>query len=172
LDESRFEERFRELYPRVCRFLGAQLRASGQAEELAQEAFLRLYRDGPRDLSDDAARRWVFRVARNLALNETARTRRWWRIADDLRHRPPAHSVRPDEFAGRREELERFRSLFQELPEAQRAALLLREQQAMSYREIAAVLRVSLANVKVLIFRARGFLRERGSGESRASSAR
>ena len=172
MDDGRFEERFRVLYPRVCRFLGAQLGGSGRAEEVAQEAFLRLYRDAPPGLSDDAARRWVFRVARNLALNEAARARRWGRISDELRHTTDVGAPALEEAADRRREMGRLRRLVAELPEAGRAALLLREQQGMSYREIAAVLRLSLSNVKVLIFRARSSLRRRGREEPRASGAR
>ena len=51
--------------------------------------------------------------------------------------------------------------LLQSLPEYQRAALLLREQSEMSYREIARVLDVSESKVKVDIFRARSALRSK-----------
>jgi RNA polymerase sigma-70 factor (ECF subfamily) len=51
--------------------------------------------------------------------------------------------------------------MLKQLPEHQRAALLLREQEEMSYREIAGVLGVSEGKVKVDVFRARNSLRER-----------
>jgi RNA polymerase sigma-70 factor (ECF subfamily) len=54
------------------------------------------------------------------------------------------------------------------LPEQQRAALLLREQEEMSYREIAQVLDVSESKVKVDVFRARTALRERWSKRQNA----
>ena len=53
--------------------------------------------------------------------------------------------------------------MLQTLPEDQRAALLLREQEQLSYREIGQVLNVSESKVKVDIFRARASLRERWS---------
>ena len=51
--------------------------------------------------------------------------------------------------------------MLKEIPEHQRAALLLREQEEMSYREIAGVLGVTEGKVKVDVFRARTALRER-----------
>ena len=58
------------------------------------------------------------------------------------------------------------------LPEQQRAALLLREQEEMSYREIAEVLCVSEAKIRVDIFRARQRMRERwGRSQSLAAGA-
>jgi RNA polymerase sigma factor (sigma-70 family) len=51
--------------------------------------------------------------------------------------------------------------LLKSLPEQQRAALILREQEEMSYREIAQVLNISESKVKVDIFRARNNLRAR-----------
>ena len=55
------------------------------------------------------------------------------------------------------------------MPEDQRAALLLREQEQLSYREIGEVLNISESKVKVDIFRARAALRERWSKRSKNS---
>jgi RNA polymerase sigma-70 factor (ECF subfamily) len=62
--------------------------------------------------------------------------------------------------------------LLKHLPEHQRAALLLREQEEMSYREIAEVLGVSEAKVKVDVFRARTSLREKWGRKEAALAAR
>jgi RNA polymerase sigma-70 factor (ECF subfamily) len=62
--------------------------------------------------------------------------------------------------------------MLQSLPEDQRAALLLREQEQLSYREIAEVLSVSESKVKVDIFRARTALRDKWSRKTQAYSAR
>jgi RNA polymerase sigma-70 factor (ECF subfamily) len=56
--------------------------------------------------------------------------------------------------------------MLQMLPEDQRSALLLREQEQLSYREIGQVLNISESKVKVDIFRARASLRERWSNLS------
>jgi len=59
--------------------------------------------------------------------------------------------------------------MLQTLPEDQRTALLLREQEQLSYREIGEVMKVSESKVKVDIFRARASLRERWSKRARTA---
>ena len=71
--EARFTALFHELYPRLCRFLGAMLGDSRRAEELAQECLLRLYRSSMRTAPESDVRNWTFHVGRNLALNERKR---------------------------------------------------------------------------------------------------
>jgi RNA polymerase sigma-70 factor (ECF subfamily) len=61
--------------------------------------------------------------------------------------------------------------MLQTLPEDQRAALLLREQEQLSYKEIGEVLKVSESKVKVDIFRARASLRERWSKKEKTVGA-
>ena len=61
--------------------------------------------------------------------------------------------------------------MLQMLPEDQRTALLLREQEQLRYREIGGVLKVSESKVKVDIFRARASLRERWSKRAKTAGA-
>lgn len=158
-DDEEFAVIFNEVYPNLCRFLECLLGGDAAAQDIAQESFLRLHRaDGV--LADDA-RFWLYRVARNLALNELSkrqtRTRLLDKVADVFGRREP----NPEEVL---EQTERRRMLFEllkGLTEDQRAALLLREQEEMSYGEIARVLNVSESKVKVDIFRARNSLRAR-----------
>ena len=73
--------------------------------------------------------------------------------------RPAARN--PDQEDETRERKELVLEMLQTLPEDQRTALLLREQEQLSYREIGEVLNISESKVKVDIFRARAALRER-----------
>ncbi len=158
-DNEEFAVIFNEVYPNLCRFLECLLGGEAAAQDIAQESFLRLHRaDG---VPSRDARFWLYRVARNLALNELnkrqTRTRLLGKVADVFRRKEPD----PEELL---EQTERRRILFEllnGLPEDQRAALLLREQEEMSYGEIARVLNVSESKVKVNIFRARNNLRAR-----------
>jgi RNA polymerase sigma-70 factor (ECF subfamily) len=158
-DNEEFAVIFNEVYPSLCRFLACLLGGEATAQDIAQESFLRLHRaDG---VPADEARFWLYRVARNLALNELSkrqtRTKLLERVANVFRRREP----NPEELL---EQTERRRLLFEllkGLTEDQRAALLLREQEEMSYGEIARVMNVSESKVKVDIFRARTNLRAR-----------
>ena len=156
-DNEEFAVIFNEVYPNLCRFLECLLGGEAWAQDIAQESFLRLHRaDG---VPPGEARFWLFRVARNLALNEISkrqtRTRLLAKVADVFRRREP----NPQEALELQERRRMLFELLRGLPEDQRAALLLREQEEMSYGEIARVMNVSESKVKVDIFRARTNLR-------------
>ena len=172
-DTEEFESFFHETYPSLCRFLECMLAGAVglSAQDVAQESFLRLYREGLSKFPDGEARFWLFRVARNVALNELGkgqtRHRLFGKVVEAFRQkgRDPEGEF---EMTERREIV---LGMLKQLPEHQRAALLLREQEEMSYREIAAVLGVSEAKVKVDVFRARTTLRERWVRAQKALAA-
>ncbi len=168
-EDEEFATFFDEFYPSLCRFLECLLGGGRSgAEDVAQESFLRLYHAGLRSLPEGEARFWLFRVARNLALNELnkgrTRQRLLGRVAEALRASPPSPEQESEMSERRGLVLEMLKSL----PEHQRAALLLREQEGMSYREIASVLGVAEGKVKVDVFRARTALREKWGRRERA----
>lgn len=160
--DAEFAEIFNEYYPSLCRFLECLLGgATGAAQDIAQESFMQLYRTGFERIVRDEVRFWLFRVARNFALNElskrSTRQRLFGKVVDAFRTQTPGPAERLE--AAERKEL--VLGLLKHLPEHQRAALLLREQEEMSYGEIARVLNVSEGKVKIDIYRARTALRER-----------
>ena len=171
-EEDEFARFFAESYPSLCRFLECLLGGSrAAAEDLAQESFMRLHHKGLDSLPAGEARFWLFRVARNLALNELSRGQTRRRLSGQVAAAlgPAAPDPEREYEAAERRGL--ILDLLRLLPEQQRAALLLREQEEMSYREIAGVLGVSEAKVKVDIFRARSTLRDRwGRTQAVASS--
>jgi RNA polymerase sigma-70 factor (ECF subfamily) len=169
--DAEFAEIFNEFYPSLCRFLECLLGgASGAAQDIAQESFMQLYRTGTEIIAREEVRFWLFRVARNFALNELnrrrTRQRLFGKVVDALRTGAPNPSERLE--AAERKEL--ILNLLKRLPEHQRAALLLREHEEMSYSEIARVLNVSEGKVKVDIFRARATLRALWHRTQRASA--
>jgi RNA polymerase sigma-70 factor (ECF subfamily) len=107
------------------------------------------------------ARFWLFRVARNLALNEISRRETRKRLLHRVRDLFRSHEPDPAEHLELEEQKRVLQRLLKSLPEHQRAAILLREQEEMSYLEIARVLNISESKVKVDIFRARSKLRAR-----------
>ena len=155
---------FKETYPHLCRFLesiiGRRAAGGSQAQDIAQESFLRLCKAEFGQISPPEIRFWLFRVARNLALNEIdkgkTRNRLWHRAVDFFHFQEPS----PEETFEHFEMQNAVRKLLGFLPEHQRSALLLREQEEMSYREIALILGITESKVKVDIFRARNSLRD------------
>ena len=159
--DEEFTSIFNGVYPSLCRFLECLLGERGVAQDITQESFLRMHRFGMYRLPQDEARFWLFRVARNLALNELSKARTRSRFSDQASSQFRGNSSSPEEDLVRAERNRMVTELLQQLAERQRAALLLREQEEMSYREIAHVLGISENSVKSDIFRARKQLRER-----------
>jgi RNA polymerase sigma-70 factor (ECF subfamily) len=161
---------FDEVYANLCRFLECLLGNHSNAQDIAQESFLRLHGYGVSRLPTGEARFWLFRVARNLALNELekgrTRVKFTGKVAETFHPIPP----NPEEMAAQSERREKLFELMRALPEHQRAALLLREQEEMSYGEIAAVLKVSESKIKSDIFRARSLLREKWNEMNKKSA--
>jgi RNA polymerase sigma-70 factor (ECF subfamily) len=122
---------------------------------------LRLHRFGLSRLGSGEARFWLFRVGRNLALNEMEKRQTRMKFVGKISEIFHARVPNPEEVLAQSESRKRVFDLLRDLPEHQRAALLLREQEEMSYGEIAEVLNVPPSKIKSDIFRARTLLRER-----------
>jgi RNA polymerase sigma-70 factor (ECF subfamily) len=157
-DNQAFAAVFNELYPGMCRFLECMMGRSGSAQDIAQETFVRLLRKGG-GVPAEEVRFWIYRVARNLALNELKKTATRTRLVEDVRTHLDNKVATPEQEYEQVERNNVLAGLLTLLPEPQRAALVLREQQEMSYAQIARVLNVSESKVKVDIHRARIRLR-------------
>ncbi len=138
-----------------------------QAEDIAQEVFLKAHEHYDRLASSPTAGGWLKTVATNLSLNHLSRYRNRWRFFSEFRRddagddEPEVEFAAPDTFfAG--VDAEDRRTLVEEalakLPEHQRVPLVLFHFEEMPYDEIARKLRVSLAKVKTDILRARAAL--------------
>jgi RNA polymerase sigma-70 factor (ECF subfamily) len=138
-----------------------------QAEDIAQEVFLKAFENFDQLRTSPSAGGWLKTVARNLSLNHIFRYRRRWRMFSELRREdseedePEVEFALPDDVlagvdAGVRHGL--VEEALQRLPERQRLPLVLYHFEELSYDEIAGQLGVSLAKVKTDIFRARAAL--------------
>ncbi len=166
--DEEFTMLFQEFYPSLCRFLECLLGGRVElAQDLAQESFLQLHRTAWETLPHGEARFWLYRVARNFAINEHRKSHTRYRLFDRVVEamRPPTRN--PEQEFETKERNEMVLTMLGTLPEDQRVALLLREQEQLSYRDISQVLNVSESKVKVDIFRARTTLRERWTRQSK-----
>jgi len=169
-DRRAFESLFSRYTPRVLTFLTRMVRDRARAEELTQDVFLRVYKAADRYEASARFSTWIFGIAHNLALNDLARAHRRYEQADGALEALGA----PDPAAGADEKLDALRThsrlerALASLPERQRAALLLRSEQGLSYEEIAEALSATVSSVKSLIHRAReALLAEIGEETSR-----
>ena len=158
-NDEEFTQIFNDHYGSLCRFLECMTGRRSLAQDLAQECFLKFYNLTPSELPADEARFWLFRVGRNLALNELNKRRTHMRLFDKIVEAFRPRALNPEQQLECNEHLSIVNKMLETLPEGQRATLLLREMEEMSYREMAQVLRVSESKVKVDLFRARHALR-------------
>lgn len=140
----------------------------GIAEELAQEVFLRVYRNKDRYEPSAKFTTWLYRIATNLALN-SIRDRRHEKKHQSLDEPPLDHrpTLEPVEDSATKEEamvadvrLAVIRRAVAELPERQRAAVLMHKYQELDYQQIGDALGLSVSAVKSLLFRAYETLRK------------
>lgn len=168
-------EAFRRLVERyqqpVLQLIYRILPDANEAEDLAQAVFLQVFKHARRYDSRARFQAWLFTIARNLTLNEIRRRSRHPAASlDQLGESGPdepslqfedTSATSPPEAALRSELVELVREAMMELPESQRTAITLFQEQHLSYEEISAILGVSLAATKSLIFRARESLKQR-----------
>jgi RNA polymerase sigma-70 factor (ECF subfamily) len=152
----------------VVHFLYRMVQDQAVSEELAQEVFLRVYRSRASYEPTAKFTTWLFRIATHLALNalrDGKNDRSQERLDDDSGKRP-AREVsdrRPnvEEHLVYEARLNEIRRAIAQLPDKQRAAVLMHKYQEMEYSQIAKVLDCSESAVKSLLFRAYEALRAR-----------
>lgn len=170
-DEDAFAALVRAHEVNIRRLAAGMLLDEVEAEDAAQEAFVRAWKALPRFRGDSAFSTWIHRIAANHCRDILrARARRHWLSWDGLLEalgREPAEAAGPAEAATRGAEArdELFR-LLGGLPPDQRAVLILRELNGMSYAEIAETVGRSTDSVRATLRRAREAARHFSRAES------
>jgi RNA polymerase sigma-70 factor, ECF subfamily len=170
-DMTAFTELVEKYKQPVMNLAYRTVRDATEAEDLAQNVFVQVYKSAARYRSTAKFSTWLFTIARNLCLNEIRRRSR--HPAESL---DATHPEQEDQALHQFEDKKTFsppESLLQselaqnidcalaDLPENQRAAILLCRQDELSYEEIAEVLGCSVSATKSLIHRGRETLKER-----------
>ncbi len=146
------------------------------AEEVVQDAFLRIYRHLPRFRGDAEFTTWMYRIVTNLCNNKY----RWNKVRGAGRHMSvdapleshvssgdapqklelPDERMRPDHQVAFEEMRDRVEKAMMALPEAYRQAVLLRNVKQLDYDQIASLLHCAVGTVKSRINRGREILRQ------------
>jgi len=173
-DDSGFDFLIEKYRKPIVNFMYRMVHNQAEAEELAQEVFLRVYRSRQTYRAEAKFTTWLYRIATNLGVNH----------ARDTKHERSAQTVyldQPDPETGttpdvadmrpgaevemvRDERMRAIRKHVMALPERQRTAVLMHKYQGLDYKEIGAVLRLSESATKSLLFRAYQTLREKLKG--------
>ena len=167
-DQTAFAELVERYQHRLIGVMSHLVRHPQEAEDLAQEVFLRVYRTRHKYSPKAKFSTWLFTIANNLALNAIRDRQRRQAASLEVQEsgvraggpaRPgtapqPAHGIQQKELA------EVIRRAMDDLNERQRVAVVLNKFEDMGYAEIADVMGLSTKAVKSLLSRARSKLRE------------
>lgn len=170
-DEESFEIVFTRYYPLVYRLAYRCTGRSDEADDIAQEVFLRFYRTPPRAASEGERRAWLCRVATNLGLNALRANQRRVSHEEKVGGAPATEEqLDPEQQAIAREQAAFVRAILADLPERQQTYIILRST-GLSYAEIAQVTGVAAASVGSLLARAEREFRRRYHERATATKA-
>jgi len=169
-DTRQFEAFMRNYQNMVFSTAMRLLASQPDAEDVAQEVFLRAYERFDQLRDSPTAGGWLKTVARNLSLNHLSRYRSRWSFFSELvgggREDNEEYEIEfpagdnESEMLHQAERRVLVEQALQKLPVAQRVPLVLFHFEDLSYEEIAAKLGISLGKVKTDIFRGREKLRQ------------
>ena len=143
-DADAFRQLFDALYGPLRRLAWSLVRDDAHAEDLVQEAFVRLWDRRASMDPDVPLRAWLYRTVRNLALNARRDHATRARLLDDPVARDTAAVARPaptpEDLSLDREMSRQVATLVQDLPPRQREALLLSRVEGLSHAEVASTM--------------------------------
>ena len=167
-DEEAFRELIEAHQSRIIGTVAKMLGDDTEAEDLAQQVFIRIWKSAPRYEPTAKFTTWLYTITRNLVFNELRRRRRHTAqsLADIPEDRPGLQVAdttckSPDVTMIDAEMQEAIQAAIEALPETQRMALILRRYDDVSYEEMGEILGLSVPAVKSVLFRARTELREK-----------
>lgn len=176
-DSEAFDALLARHQARIFDLLRSFTRNESDAEDLAQETFIRAFKALSRFKGESSFATWLYRIAVNVAHSHHERRGRqrwswlpWIGTAEDVPlEERVASDDRLEERVARRQVIDRALA---SLPEELRVTVLLRDVHGLDYREIAAVLGVPIGTVESRIFRGRQRLRPLLDGLLTAGTSR
>jgi RNA polymerase sigma-70 factor (ECF subfamily) len=163
--EALYHQYKRRVYGLVTRIVGP-----GDADEVAQEVFVRIYRGLVRFRGEAALGTWIYRLAVNAALSHVTRRSRRVMVGDEALADVPAATPAPRD----PRLAERLEAALTALPAGYRAVLVLHDVEGLSHEECAAILDCRVGTSKSQLHKARARMRELlgpGLGEAGGGAA-
>lgn len=159
-DERALEVVFKAHFAGMAAFVHRYVRSPDVAEELVQEIFLKLWTKREQLADIDTLKTYLYRAARNQALNWLRRQkleRRWQEEQSDMGE--PSATTGADDDASEQEVAAAVRSAIDRLPPRCREVFLMSRDGGMTYSEIASALEISVKTVETQMGRALKSLR-------------
>ncbi|MBE0434495.1 MAG: RNA polymerase sigma factor RpoE [Methylomicrobium sp.] len=162
-DKSAFDLLVIKYQYKIVQLVNRYVKDPSEAQDVAQESFIKAYRAIGNFRGDSAFYTWLYRIAINTAKNYlVARSRRSSDYEIDIDDAEQIHNApelkgmdTPEQHLLNEEILETIKAAIEKLPEEMRIAITLREFEGMSYEEIAEAMECPVGTVRSRIFRAR-----------------
>jgi RNA polymerase sigma-70 factor (ECF subfamily) len=162
-DKSAFDFLVIKYQHKIIQLVNRYVKDPSEAQDVAQEAFIKAYRALGNFRGDSAFYTWLYRIAINTAKNYlVSRSRRSsdYQVdiqdAEALENAPQLQGMEtPERLLLNQEIIDTIKTAIDKLPEEMRTAIMLREFEGMSYEEIAAAMDCPVGTVRSRIFRAR-----------------
>ncbi|OGF66865.1 MAG: hypothetical protein A2Y62_21865 [Candidatus Fischerbacteria bacterium RBG_13_37_8] len=130
------------------------------ALELTQDTFLRAYEALPRFRYESSLKTWIYKIAFNMALNYKKKWKLFKKKDSFVDDNLMDCRSNPEEETSQRQLNAHIQNAINKLPADQKAMILLREIEELSYEEISQILNVPVGTVKSRLSRARCYLKE------------
>jgi RNA polymerase sigma-70 factor, ECF subfamily len=162
-DKSAFDFLVIKYQHKIIQLVNRYVKDPSEAQDVAQEAFIKAYRALGNFRGDSAFYTWLYRIAINTAKNYlVSRSRRSsdYQVdiqdAEALENAPQLQGMEtPERLLLNQEIIDTIKIAIDKLPEEMRTAIMLREFEGMSYEEIAEAMDCPVGTVRSRIFRAR-----------------
>lgn len=159
VNESDLAKWMKTLGPRLMAVSRSICRDEAAAEDVVQEAFLKLWRKPP-DGPEKVVPSWMRRVVVNLSINHLRRTKKTDTLPEFSSDPALRHDSRPEDRIDLAEDVQRVKDAMAKLEDGKRVILTLRVYEKMSYQHIAEALEIPVGTVMSRLNRARAALRE------------
>ncbi len=149
-DQGALKEIFDQYHQKVYRIAYGVLRQREDALDVVQEVFIKLYRSVKDFKGKSAFYTYLYRLAMNTAIDHSRRSKKasWVSLDEEGRFQPTdGEENRPDHIAAQKEMERKVRWAMDQLPKDQKATLVYREIEELSYQEIAEVMGCSVGTV-------------------------
>jgi RNA polymerase sigma-70 factor, ECF subfamily len=146
---------------RIAGFIYSLIGRDDAIEDLCHDVFIKMISGLSGLKNPDAFEAWLFRIARNVAM-DSLRRKRLWRMFVPFE---PKHEQIAEAPRSGNAKLEEFRAALEGMPPNQKELILLLAENDWTYEQLAEITHSSVSAVKSRLFRAREYLRQRVTDE-------
>lgn len=166
-DEAAFEEIVKMYQQKICSTIFFMVKNENIVEDLAQEVFIKIYRNIGKFNAESSLYTWIYRITMNTCIDQIKKEKRFTYINPvietedgDMEVQYEDETQKLDEILEEKIRREKLIKAIKKLPAEQRALIVLRDVRQFKYMEIAEMLKLNLGTVKSKINRSRQALKE------------